>query len=222
MFCQWKSVLWISISSSRLDRRALQGHCSGTCCRSETTNPTLGEEDVSRMATLFWHIHWRWYPLGYDWYHYIRCTGHRRERELLLIGTIFFVAYPISWCSRMLGNFRISPPISFYCRMQHRDSGSSKDLLCLKEIMLNWEYNGLDQLKVMNNSCDKTKYFEWLLPKLLPNDLSAEKPEAKHQKEDDDRLIETLCTFKWRRIWIGELVLPVVALFFPWNLSSHF
>lgn len=62
--------------------------------------------------------------------------------------------------------------------------------------MVNWEYNRLDQLKVMNDSGDKVKYFEWLLPKLLPNGLSTEEHEAKCRKEDEDRLTAKLLVLK--------------------------
>lgn len=56
----------------------------------------------------------------------------REERELLLIGAYSFAVYPISRCSRMLGNFHILPLVSFYCRAQYRDLGSFEDQLCLR------------------------------------------------------------------------------------------
>lgn len=111
-------------------------------------------------------------------------TLDRKERELLLVGAWAFVVYPICRCSCMLGNFRI-PPVSFYPQVDYHLLNSRGDLLRLKEILMNWEFNRLDHLKVMNDSGDKAKYFEWLLPKLLPIRLSAEAHEAKHLKEDE-------------------------------------
>lgn len=115
-------------------------------------------------------------------------TRKNEERELLLIGASSYVTYPISRCSHVLGTFRIPPLVSFYYRVEHRDLGSSGDMLHLREILLNWEYNGLDQPKMMIGSGDEVEYFKWLLPKLLPNGLSAEEHEAKQRKEGEDRL----------------------------------
>lgn len=68
----------------------------------------------------------------------------REERELFLIGAWFFVVYSIRRCSRMLWNFCIPPPVSFYRRVDYRVLNSKDDLLRLKETLLNWEFNGLD------------------------------------------------------------------------------
>lgn len=122
-------------------------------------------------------------------------AANNEERELLLIGALSFVVYPISRCSSMLGNFRISPSVFFYCQVQCCDLGSPKDLLRLKKILLNWEYNGLSHLKMMIGYGDNIKYFTWLLLKLLPTDLLAEEHEAKRRKEDDVWLIKALLAF---------------------------
>lgn len=44
----------------------------------------------------------------------------------------------------------------------------------------------------MHNLGDKTKYFEWLIPKLLPKGLPAREHRAKHMRESEEQLTKEL------------------------------
>lgn len=71
-----------------------------------------------------------------------------------------------------------------YLRIEWRDLGPKADAHWLKEILLNWEYNGLRQFKLMNDRGDANKFFEWLLLKLPLDGPTIEEREARRLKKD--------------------------------------